>query len=597
MRALRASRAGRRLIPALSALVLVLILGATPALADDGTTGAAVELTAAQQQKAHDELVPLIVKQVCDASVMGKVVSILPGGKSTCASGVSSMLPKSFESLQAFQNSIQSGAFCEAVSSATPAPGNLAVQGICSLAFNDAFSSGIKTAIDMWWSGFTKSIGAVVGFVDFIQNPSNGLEQIANSIKKDSVNALGTTLNGLSAATDFDAGDPAFRTVWASAAGIGLVVLAAMVLLTLRSSAAGKIDGAEATKSLVVWAPLAVLMMVFGPVIGHVVTGWLQPLNEGLINWGTAPMNTAINLMSSFASVPSSNVFGPFVGIFLWGLLLVGAWATFFLMIIWKASLLLMGIGIGVALGMLVNPLWRPKVMKLVGTFGGIMASKTILLFMLGAGFFLMNVGKQVLPGTSQDLTNIVNIFVSGLILVMVFLFPVVLLKYIPLTPEGSQSSHGAGSVAGAAVVAGTASAMSMHIANNRRDSINNQSRRGGSGSNTNSNTSWTPPQEPTKLTPGGGGGGGYGAQAHRGSQGATGGAGTTLGGARASAAGGAASRGAASTGAKTAGSVGAGASTAGVATAVQAGIAAGNAAAAKTREAVHAAAPDVPTS
>lgn len=590
-----ASRGAHRLLSVVAALVLVLIMGASPALADDASK---VELTAEQKQQAHAELVHIVVKQVCDASVMGKVVSLLPGGKITCTAGVSSMLPESFESLQAFQQSIETGVFCQAISTATPPPGNLVVQGACNLAFNQALSDGINKAVGDWWAGFTKSIGAVVGFVEFIKNPSSGLEQIANSIKKDSVNALGTTLTALSTATDFDAGDPAFRTVWASATGLGLLLLAAMVLLTLRSSAAGKIDGAEATKSLVIWAPIAVLMMVFGPVIGHVITGWLQPLNAGLINWGTGPTNTAITLMSSFASIPASNLFGPWVGIFLWGMLLIGAWATFFLMIIWKASLLLMGVGVGVALGMLVNPLWRPKVMKLVGTFGGIMASKTILLFMLGAGFFLMNVGKQVMPGTNQDITNIVNVFVCGLILIMVFLFPMLLLKYIPLTPEGSQSSHGSGSVAGAALMAGGAAAVSTYIANNRRDSINNQSR--SSGSPSNSTTSWTPPQEPTKLTPGGGGGSSYGARSQHGGQGTPGNSAGTMAGPKTAPSGGGAAAGAASAGTKTAstaGTAGAGVATAGVATAVQAGIAAANAAAAKTKEAAHAAAPEVPNS
>jgi hypothetical protein len=322
-------------------------------------------------------------------------------------------------------------------------------------------------------------------------------------------------------------------------------------------------------------------------------------------------MNTAISVMSAFATIPSSNVFGPFLGIFLWGLLLFGVWATFFLMVIWKASLLLMGIGIGVSLGMLANPLWRPKAMKLIATFGGIMASKTILLFMLGVGFFLMGIGKQVVPGTSQDITNIVTIFVSGLILLMVVLFPVVLLKYIPLTPEGSQSSHGGGSIAGAAVMAGSATAMSMTIANNRRDSINNHA---SSTGNSNSSTSWTPVQEPTKLTPGGGGGGGYGAPARRGGQDPLTGQGSSgrqgalgdqgsRGGPVASPSnvvpgGGLVSKDAASTGAGTASTTGTaatGVGKVGVATAVQAGIAAANAAAAKTKEAAHSAAPDVP--
>lgn len=598
MRVSHANRGIIRLVSAIAALVLVLIMGATPALAADGSgDNSQVELTPEQKQKAHDELVPIITDQVCTSSLGGKLVSILPGGKPACAAVVGSSLPKSFESLQAFQESIKTGTFCKAlITGAGPITG-VAVGVACNLTFNQALSDGINTKITEWWIGFTKAVGAVVGFVEFVSNPGSGLDQIANSLKKDSVNSLGTTLNALSQATDFDAGDPQFRYVWAACAGIGLIVLAGMVLLTLRASAAGKIDGAEATKSLVVWAPIGVLLMVFGPVLGHVITLWLQPINEGLIGWASTPANSAIAQMSEFAVIKSSSLFGPGLGIALWGILFIGSWATFFLMVVWKVALLLMGAGIAVALGMLANPLWRPKAMKLILTFGGVMASKSILLLMLGVGFFLMGIGRQVQPGTNGDLTNIVNVFVVGLILLTVVFFPVLLLKYIPLTPEGSQSSRGGGSVAGAAVMAGGASAITTTIANNRRDSINShQSGKGGGG---NSNTSWTPPQEPTKLSPGGGGGGGgrgYGAQAHRGSTGP--GRGSSTGAARAAAPTGAAATGARTAGtAGTAGSVAAGASTAGVATAVQAAIAATNAAAAKTSEAAHSAAPDVPGS
>src|SRR6185312_16706265 len=129
MLASRASRGGHRLLSVLAALVLVLIMGATPALADDGTPGGDVELTEAQKQQAHDELVPLVVKQICEESIGGTIVSIIPGGSPACNALVGEALPKSFESLQAFQQSIESGAFCKAVAGGMPVPANLVFEG------------------------------------------------------------------------------------------------------------------------------------------------------------------------------------------------------------------------------------------------------------------------------------------------------------------------------------------------------------------------------------------------------------------------------------------------------------------------------------
>lgn len=583
------SNASRWRILASIFLALFLVGGpvVAPALADDRGSGE-IELTVEQRQQAIKEIVPKVLDTVCRNSSFGTAVSML-GGEAPCKLIVAKALPKNFAGLKQFTDDITNGQFCQKVAD-NAGPLGFAVKPICDQATNKGnVLTEIRDTVQNWWKGFTDGIGAVVGFVNFVQNPASAIDSWANSLKKDSVNGLGTALNSLSVATDFNPGDPSFRAVWAAGAGIGLAVLAGMIIMTLRGAAKAEIDGKEATASIMKWAPLAVIAMVLGPVLGYIIMGWLQPINEGLIEWGSGPVNQMLKTANAFAGIGASPAFGPNLGIFLWGGLLIGAWSTFFMMVLWKAALILLGVGISVALGMFGNQRWRPRALKMVSTFGGILLSKPALLFLLAAGLRLTGMAQQTSGTVQGGVDQVVNVAVVMFILIMVTIFPVLLLKYMPIMPEGGSSSRSGGSPVGAAVMAGAGAGVGMMIANRRRDAMRNDSGGGGSSRGGDSKYSWTPKQEPTNL----GSQSNYGkppqrptsAQANQGGQNTGNNLAKAGSGRRAA------------TGGSTAAKVGTGAATGGAATATQAAIAASSAAAAKVKEAMHEATPDVPES
>lgn len=460
-----------RCVAVLLAVVLGVLVAAGPvAAADDARGSGEVTLTDAQKKQALEQIVPKVQDQICKQSTVGSFVALL-GGESGCRAVVTLAMPKTFAGVKAFSDDLASGQFCQRLGDSA-GPVGFAVKGPCDLMINPSFVSDFKASLDEWWKGFAASIGSVLKVVKFITNPALVVDEYANSLKTDSVNSLGTVLNSLSVATDFDPGAPAFRQVWAAGAGLGLIVLTIMVILALRSSGKGETDGQSTMSSIVIWAPIGVLAMVFGPPLGVIIMGWLAPINEALITWGSGPANSVIQLASAFAAYPSSNIFGPWLGMFLWGGLLAGTWAVVFLLVLWKASLYLVGVGIAVALGMFAHPKWRPRALKLLGTFAGIILSKTALLFLLGAGLFLTGLAQSTGSGPQAELTNIVNLAVVGFILIMVTFFPVLLLKYLPLTPAGAPGTGGSSSGVGAAVMAGSATMLAMRMGSNRANAV-----------------------------------------------------------------------------------------------------------------------------
>lgn len=308
-----------------------------------------------------------------------------------------------------------------------------------------------------FWSGIIGAGG--VAAVDFVANPQGSVDKLANSLKTDATSALTQVINDVSRATDFDPNDDWFRTQWAAFAGIGVLVLAFMVLRTMRDYGEEKITAEETTHALIGFGPVSLVLVLFGPALGHFLNTQISTLNTGIINFTSGSM-LGFAKATDFNGVESGGAFGPVAGIIIWGLLLLGAWSILLLFIVQGVALSLIGVGLAIALGFLVHPLWRKRAMKAGTTYLGILLAKPLLLLILGFIMALIGAHSPVKGGSDDALSTGLRILTIGVVLLAFGCAPATLLKYMPLLPNGGDSVAHHNTGTGRAVVAGAAGAM-----------------------------------------------------------------------------------------------------------------------------------------
>ncbi|WP_404501994.1 hypothetical protein [Arthrobacter sp. GAS37] len=326
---------------------------------------------------------------------------------------------------------------------------------------NTAGTNKDLTKNDQAWRGFwSKIIGdGGLGVVDFVANPKDSTEKLANELKTDSNSALAAVIDNASRATDFDPNADWFRTQWAAFGGIGIIVLAFMTMRTVRDYGDGKITAEETTHAIVGFGPLGLLLVLFGPALGHFLNTQIAALDVGVIKFTSGSFLSFADA-TDFNGFASGGVFGPVAGIILWGLMLLGAWSILVLFVLQSIALGMIGAALAIGLGFVVHPLWRKRAVKMGTTYLGIALSKPLLFLILG--FVMAMIGGQaaVVGGDKDPLTNALKVLTVGLVMLTVGFAPATLFKYMPLLPGGGDSIQRHGSGMGRAAVGGAAGAL-----------------------------------------------------------------------------------------------------------------------------------------
>jgi hypothetical protein len=221
----------------------------------------------------------------------------------------------------------------------------------------------------------------------------------------------------------------------------------------------------------VIWyAPLAILLALFGPVLGYVANNALISLTESISPWTANQIGAFSTSISRFASYESNGVFGPLAAVLLFGLLFVGAWALLGLFALAPIALYLLGVGIALMLGFMIHPEHRARVGKVGSLWLGIALSKPLLLLIMGALFsFISSRPAFQGEGTSDALVNASSVFIAAAAMVVLAFSPALLFKFVPILPS-SATGLGANrpSIAGAAMVAGAGAGIGAMIRQRR---------------------------------------------------------------------------------------------------------------------------------
>lgn len=349
----------------------------------------------------------------------------------------------------------------------------------CAQVVQDTAGSANDARWRAFWTGVIGSGG--VAAVDFVANPQDSVAKLANSLKTDSTAALAQVINQVTAGTDFDPNDDWFRTQWAIFSGIGVLVLALMVLLVMRAYGDEKITSEEATHALVGFGPAGLILILFGPALGHFFNGKVSELSAGITTF-TSGSSLGFAKATDFNGVASGGTFGPVAGLLIWGLLFLGAWAVLLLFVVQNVALMMIGIGMAIALGFMVHPLWRKRAAKAGTTYLGILLAKPALLLILGFVMALITAFSPVKGGTDDTLTNAIKIFTVAIILLTVGFAPATLFRYMPILPTGGETVARHSSGTGRALVAGAAGGMmsTRMLSKSTRTSSSSQTQRPG---------------------------------------------------------------------------------------------------------------------
>ncbi|WP_431230753.1 hypothetical protein [Paenarthrobacter nicotinovorans] len=312
----------------------------------------------------------------------------------------------------------------------------------------------------------------VLGTVDtvaFIANAKDGFEKFANTVKAEGVKSTNEVLNNLLKVSVFEV-DDAFRATWAAFAGIGILVMGLMYFKLWKDVSNEEIDMDSARTSLLWYGPLSMILVLFGPALGHVINGWMTGLTEGITFWTSSRVTDFGVAISRFASYESSGAFGPLAAVLLFGLLFIAAWAMLGLLALQPMALSLIGVGIALMIGFMIHPKYRERVGKVGSLWLGICLSKPLLLLLMGAVFsYVASRPAFAGEGVDDGMVNATSVFLAAAaMLVLAFALPM-LYKYVPILPSSSTSmGEGRQSVAGAAMVAGAGAAIASAIRQRR---------------------------------------------------------------------------------------------------------------------------------
>lgn len=474
-------------------------VGAPVAMAEDGRQSedaGTVSLTPEQKQQLLEKMKTAASEAVCDKSGAKDLIHGIPGGPGLC-SGIVKGMVKSDD-----PDKISAAVLPAAICMAMP----LLPQEPCKAGLGDlgGMAKDLAAVHAKFVADVSKTAGEVAKVVKFISNPAGGIDDAANSAKKDAVGMTSALLRVMTQTTSWDPSAQWFLKTWAASAGIGLIIMAISVLVTIAGADKGKYSMEEARDGITKYAPLAVLALFFGPVVGIGVSAIVDNISYGIGDWAGKPLDGFLQMITDISKMTSNEFLGSLTGFLLFLGLILGALGTFGNLIVQMLGVNMASVMIAVIIGMLIHPLWRKRVFKFLGMFAAILATKPALFFLMGVVFMMAGSVPPLNGSPSNDMKTFVTLLMVALSLLTLTFAPWAMLKWLPILQvpnggrvEGSVSGAAAGAVAGTAMSFFTNHAMNKannKAQNNRSSSSQNTTNNGGTNTSSNSSSSTSGP-------------------------------------------------------------------------------------------------------
>lgn len=401
--------------------------------------------------------------------------------------------------------------------------------------FSDRFSDGldkviratpqyiaVKATVDAFSSVYQLSKKVV----EFVKDPGGIIDDWANALKSWAVSTTNAVLRGLVSVGDFDASSSWFIEQYAIAEGIGVFVMAIMLILVAMRSGRPR-GGSGGPRELMGIAfgymPAGLLAMMFAPAF----ILFLQPLSHGLTDFfssliGSKTDEVVNNVSATLGGLTKDTLIGGSIaGILAFGLLGFGAFVLFVGLLMHQIGMPLAGVVSAICWGMWINPKWRAKALRPGLMFISLMFSTPLLFLLIGVIEDIINSAAKSSVTGGGDLKSLGQLALLAMAFFALGLAPFALLKWAPILPSAEDADKmggggaGSGSIAGAGMGAGLAAASSPGRSVGSGGATNVAAASGGAHSAGNSSPGGATPAGSHSMpsaTGGGGGGGHHGA-------------------------------------------------------------------------------------
>lgn len=325
-----------------------------------------------------------------------------------------------------------------------------------------------------------------VAVAKFIVNPQYELEKMANTAKAESVSSTQKVLEQITTVSSFNAGDTGFRSMWATFAGVGLVLMGLMIFALHHSYSRGEISDDAYQNALMYYAPGGAILAIWGPPLMHQLGGWSAGLASGTGAFAGSQVTDFIVVIARFGALESTQWFGPLIALLFFGLLLLGSWGVLIYLAMVPFLQASAALALALLIGMFIHPRTKPYALKIGFTVLSLMFLKPVLYLLLGGIFWILAHQEVLTSEANSVLSTAVSLAVTAMVLIAVLFAPAAIFRLMPVMPAGDFQFGGGPNVAGAAVAAGAGAAVSRSIASKRGGAAS--SGRGGS------NGSWGTP-------------------------------------------------------------------------------------------------------
>lgn len=326
---------------------------------------------------------------------------------------------------------------------------------------NTKSGGGNKDAQNTSWysAGTLTAAGVDKNVVEAVSNPSSQVAKFVNQLKKDGVGALSEAIKLMNSAFHFEADADWFRSTYAAAAGIGLVLLAGNFVVGLVRAGRGNLPASEAFGRLGASLVFGMGGLLFTPALAYSVSTLVDSAGDGVATLVGASQDslTGSLLNPTTAMTTDSTPLGwmgtilVFVLCFVAGVMLMLSLAAQMVTAYFSA------VALGVMWGFATSEKGRERLKRVGAFFLSALIAKPVILFFLWVAMKMSAAYSATVDGWSENpMGTLMRVTVSLIAVLMVAVSPAWVAKFIPVVggASGGFSRGGflSGGVAGGAV-------------------------------------------------------------------------------------------------------------------------------------------------
>ena len=326
---------------------------------------------------------------------------------------------------------------------------------------NTKAGGGNKDAQNASWAvaGAATSAGVDKGVVEAVSNPSSQIAKFVNQLKKDGVGAISEAIKLMNSAFSFEADADWFRSTYAAAAGVGLLLLAGNFVVGLTRAGRGNLPASEAFGRLGASLLLGMTGLFFTPALAYTVSTVVDAAGDGVATLVGASQDslTGSLLNPTTAMTTDSTPLGwmgtilVFVLCFIAGVMLMLSLAAQLVTAYFSA------VALGVMWGFATSEKGRERLKRVGAFFLSALIAKPVILFFLWVAMKMSAAYSATVDGWSENpMGTLMRVTLSLIAVLMVAVSPAWVAKFIPVAggASGGFSRGGflSGGVAGGAM-------------------------------------------------------------------------------------------------------------------------------------------------